>query len=421
MPTDLNVGILAFELYIPSSFVSQEALEISHNVASGKFTKGLGQLEMGFCGDNEDINSICLTVVSKLLNRFPGLEHNIGRVSVGTESSVDKSKSVKSVLMRLFSSSSLDIEGCDVINACYGGTQALFDTIAWVESSAWDGRLAIVVTADIAVYDEGPARPTGGAGAVAMLIGPNAPLVFSPIRSSFSTDVRDFFKPRLSSEYPIVNGKTSIDSYLNAVSQCWSGFKSKYLRKFNTKISVNDVDFLLFHAPFHKMVQKAFNRLIEDDLGEQSKNVVEELFQSKVLPGQTLCRRVGNMYCASLYGSLISLIFGINFEPGQKVLMFSYGSGLCSSMFLIETRDVSSTFDLRSIKIDLNSILSSRVEVEPNIFSKILNDRCNFVKTIESGSFDCLSPTFDCSTLFDGTFYISHVDSNLIRHYDVKN
>ena len=39
------------------------------------------------------------------------------------------------------------------------------------------GRLAIVVTADIAVYAAGSARSTGGAGAIAMLIGPNAPLV----------------------------------------------------------------------------------------------------------------------------------------------------------------------------------------------------------------------------------------------------
>lgn len=39
------------------------------------------------------------------------------------------------------------------------------------------GRFAVVVAADIAVYPSGPARPTGGAGAVAMLIGPDAPLV----------------------------------------------------------------------------------------------------------------------------------------------------------------------------------------------------------------------------------------------------
>lgn len=39
------------------------------------------------------------------------------------------------------------------------------------------GRFAVVVAADIAVYASGNARPTGGAGAVAMLVGPDAPLV----------------------------------------------------------------------------------------------------------------------------------------------------------------------------------------------------------------------------------------------------
>lgn len=39
------------------------------------------------------------------------------------------------------------------------------------------GRLAIVVAADVATYARGGARPTGGAGAIAILLGPNAPLV----------------------------------------------------------------------------------------------------------------------------------------------------------------------------------------------------------------------------------------------------
>ncbi len=35
-----------------------------------------------------------------------------------------------------------------------------------------------MVMGDIAVYAKGNARPTGGAGACALLIGPNAPIVF---------------------------------------------------------------------------------------------------------------------------------------------------------------------------------------------------------------------------------------------------
>lgn len=47
-------------------------------------------------------------------------------------------------------------------------------------SSVYDiaGRYALVVAGDIAVYATGNARCTGGAGAVAILIGKDAPLVF---------------------------------------------------------------------------------------------------------------------------------------------------------------------------------------------------------------------------------------------------
>lgn len=98
---------------------------------------------------------------------------------MGTETIVDKSKSVKTVLMQLFEpSGNTDIEGVDTTNACYGGTSALFNAVSWVQSQFWDGRFALVVAGDVAVYPVGSARPTGGAGAVAMLIGPNAPITF---------------------------------------------------------------------------------------------------------------------------------------------------------------------------------------------------------------------------------------------------
>ena len=81
---------------------------------------------------------------------------------IGTETLIDKSKSVKTVLMDLFADSgNTDIEGIHTTNACYGGTASLFHAVDWVESSSWDGRYAIVVAADIAVYASGPARPTG--------------------------------------------------------------------------------------------------------------------------------------------------------------------------------------------------------------------------------------------------------------------
>lgn len=63
------------------------------------------------------------------------------------------------------------LQGVDNVNACYGGTAGLYNAVNWIESRAWDGRYAIVVASDAAVYAEGSARPSGGAGAVALLVG----------------------------------------------------------------------------------------------------------------------------------------------------------------------------------------------------------------------------------------------------------
>lgn len=72
--TNRNIGILAAEIYFPSSFVAQKDLGSSSRetrrelcieeydkVSSGKYTSGLGQDRMSFVYDNEDINSICMT------------------------------------------------------------------------------------------------------------------------------------------------------------------------------------------------------------------------------------------------------------------------------------------------------------------------------------------------------------------------
>jgi 3-hydroxy-3-methylglutaryl CoA synthase len=62
-------GILAMEVYFPSCYVKQSALEEHMAVGAGKYTVGLGQEGLAITGDSEDINSICLTVVANLLEK----------------------------------------------------------------------------------------------------------------------------------------------------------------------------------------------------------------------------------------------------------------------------------------------------------------------------------------------------------------
>lgn len=72
-----------------------------------------------------------ILVVKNLLEKYDINPNQIGRLEVGTESLLDKSKSTKTTLMRLFGENT-NIEGVTSINACYGGTNALFNTISWM-------------------------------------------------------------------------------------------------------------------------------------------------------------------------------------------------------------------------------------------------------------------------------------------------
>ena len=117
--------------------VDQTELEKFDGVSAGKYTIGLGQTKMSFCDDREgeesahrksrmptdqlhsDIYSLALTSLTNLISKYSIDLNNIGRLEVGTETMLDKSKSVKSVLMQLFEKSgNFNVEGVDSYNAC---------------------------------------------------------------------------------------------------------------------------------------------------------------------------------------------------------------------------------------------------------------------------------------------------------------
>lgn len=190
---------------------------------------------------------------------------------------MDKSKSTKTVVMELLAASgNTDVEGATVVNACYGGTAALLNAFLWVESEGWDGRYALVVAADIAAYARGPARPTCGVGAVAVLVGRDAPLVADPrLRATHAAHVWDFFKPDHTVEYPTVDGALSQVCYYQALEDTYTRFCDKMEKYYHGNTQNNNngkktsaimfdattPDYFCFHAPYNKLVQKSYARL----------------------------------------------------------------------------------------------------------------------------------------------------------------
>ncbi|KAI9293112.1 hydroxymethylglutaryl-CoA synthase [Neoconidiobolus thromboides FSU 785] len=441
-----NVGIVAADIYFPKRYVAQDELEQFDGVSAGKYTIGLGQTNMAFCGDSEDINSICLTVVKSLMEKFNIDYKNIGRMEVGTETVIDKSKSVKTALMELFKESgNYDIEGVDTTNACYGGTSALFNAISWVESSYWDGRYALVVCGDIAVYNKGPARPTGGCGAVAMLVGKNAPIVFDRgLRASHMEHVYDFYKPDLMSEYPVVNGVLSVECYLRSVDNCYSLYKKKFEAKNpGSKVTTDHFDYSLFHSPYTKLVQKSYGRFAFNDFldnpndprfagAEEFKSLKREdtyanklvekafinyskkEFGSKVSPTLLAARQLGNMYTASVYGGLVSLLCEIPSEDllNKRVSIFSYGSGSASSLFSFT---IVGSVQAIADKIALRNRLESRTKVEPAEFDKVMQLRET------THHLHPYKPQESLDNLFPNTFYLTNLDEKSQRDYAISS
>ncbi|KAI9044392.1 hydroxymethylglutaryl-CoA synthase [Aspergillus affinis] len=452
-----NIGIKAIEVYFPSQCVDQSDLEKFDGVSEGKYTIGLGQTKMSFCDDREDIYSMALTTLSSLISKYNIDKNNVGRLEVGTETLLDKSKSVKSVLMQLFAPENTNIEGVDTVNACYGGTNAVFNSINWVESSAWDGRDAIVVCGDIALYAKGAARPTGGAGCVAMLIGPDAPIVFEPgLRGSYITHAYDFFKPDLTSEYPVVDGHFSLKCYTEAVDACYKAYdaREKTLKEKaqngsngtaqdDSKTPLDRFDYILYHAPTCKLVQKSFGRMLYNDYlanpshpafaevapelrdltYDQSvtdKNVektfmglTKKRYAERVRPGLDVATLCGNMYTATVYAGLASLISNVKFDPAEakRVGIFSYGSGLAASMYSAKiVGDVSYMVE----KLDLHNRLNGRTVLPPQAYDDmcVLREHAHLKKNFK--------PSGKTETLYPQTYYLSEVDDMFRRQYEVK-
>jgi hydroxymethylglutaryl-CoA synthase len=330
--------------------------------------------------------------------------------------------------------------GIDTVNACYGGTAALHNAVNWVESSSWDGRYAMVVTGDIAVYEPGPARPTGGAGVVAMLIGPKAPISFERgVRGSYMEHAYDFYKPNLSSEYPVVDGHLSITCYLRALDSCYGIYSKRFEQQHGRPFDLGETDYALFHSPFTKMVRKSYARMkyldylqkpesfgdavpreVLDLTAEQSYtdrvsqkifgDMTKEEYDQKVGPSLLLPKQLGNTYTASLYTSLLSLIAERSDEQllDKRLLMFSYGSGLAATQWSFK---VNSSVEHIRANSDIKARLAARTVTSPEDYTAALKLR------EDTHNLASYSPQSSVDHLPKGTYYLENVDDKKRRFY----
>ncbi len=320
-------GIASIGLHFPPLAMAVEELASLRGQEPEKYTIGLGCTEMSLCPPGFGVVELATEAARRALDRWGGDPGRIGMLAVGTETAVDMSRPLSAWV-----ADNLGLRGAvrsyEVKHACYGGTLAVKQAAEWRLSGAAGDQAALVVAADVALYEQGdPGEPTQGAGGVAMVIDEPEVASIDPISYPWSEPEFDFWRP-IGDSYPSCDGPLSLDCYKRAAQHCFQALVGKR----EAEAVLSELAAVCFHVPFPKMVRKAFDRVGE--LFGWSAERVEAFFRDKVTPTMLWNKVCGNAYTASLWISVAQALRGL--RRGERIAAFSYGSGFGAELLMLE-------------------------------------------------------------------------------------
>ena len=297
-----------------------EDLAAARDTDPEKLSKGLLLKEQSVAPITEDIVTLAATAADDILTDED--KEAIDMVILATESGIDQSKAAA-----VFVHGLLDIQpfarSFEMKEACYAATAALDYAKLHVEK--FPQSKVLVIASDIAKYGIGtPGEPTQGAGAVAMLISQNPRILsFNDDNVAQTRDVMDFWRPNYATT-PFVNGIYSTQQYLDSLKTTWAEYQKR------TGLALTDFAAVCFHLPYPKLALKGLKKILDKSVSEEKKDQLQYNFDQSILYSQ----RVGNIYTGSLFLGLLSLLENQpQLKAGDRIALFSYGSGAVSEIF----------------------------------------------------------------------------------------
>lgn len=319
----VETGIASLGLHLPPLAMPVEELASLRGVDPNKYLVGLGCSEISLCPPDFGIVDLASEAARRALSRWDGDLDQIGMIAVGTETAVDMSRPLSAFVADELGLSG-NIRSYEVKHACYGGTLALRQACEWRMSGAARGKAALVIAADIALYEQGdPGEPTQGAGAVAFVVERPEIATVSLDSHAWSEPAFDFYRP-VGESYPRVDGKLSLECYKKAAVECFTALADGR----NPADVIERFSAVCFHVPFPKMVSKAFH--VVGEVAGWSSERIQEIYRDKVEPSLLWNRLSGNSYTASLWIAVANALQGL--KAGEEVAAFSYGSGFGSEI-----------------------------------------------------------------------------------------
>ncbi len=343
-----EVGIIGYGAYVPRFRV--KAAEIARMWAGGE--GGLPVEEKAVAGPDEDVVTMSVEAARNAVRRAGIDPAQIGAVWVGSESHPYAVKPTSTLVAEAIGTGP-KVNAGDWQFACKAGTEAMQAAIGFV--GAGMASYALSIGADTAQGRPGDhLEYTTGCGAAAFILGPGTEsLAVLEASTSYVTDTPDFFR-RPHQHYPEHGNRfTGEPAYFHHTLSAARQLLDELGR------TAQDYQWAVFHQPNVKFPGKAAQML--------------GFTKEQIAPG-LLVGQIGNTYAgASMVG--LTAILDVA-QPGDKVLLVSFGSGAGSDAFsfvvtgaLPERRKLApptQVYVQRRVEIDYATYVKYRGKLEMN-------------------------------------------------------
>ncbi len=305
------VGIVGYGAYVPRYRLP--ATEVSRIWTDGE--GGTPIIEKSVPGPDEDVITMSIEAARNAMLRARIAASELRAVWVGSESHPYAVKPTSTIVAEAIGAVP-HVQAADWEFACKAGTEAMVAAMGFVGSGM--ARYALAIGMDTAQGKPGDALEyTAGAGGAAFVLGPaDESVAVIETTYSYVTDTPDFWR-RQYQKYPEHGQRfTGEPAYFKHITESAKGMLEA------TGTTAKDYRYAVFHQPNTK-----FPTRVATSLG-----FTEEQYKTGLLVPY-----IGNTYSGAAIIGLTAILDEA--QPGDRILLVSFGSGAGSDSMVIHVTD----------------------------------------------------------------------------------
>lgn len=241
--------------------------------------------------------------------------------------------------------------GIDSQFACKAASDLFIDAAALVAYPKFGSEYVMVIGADNSQAAPGdPLDYSVGAGGAAFIFGKQDVIATIDYYLSYTSDTPDFYR-REGEKYPRHGGRfTGRPAYFKHVLTAMKTALKK------SGFSPEDIEYVVTHSPNGVFPYRA---------------CLAAGFETEQIEPGMVVKRIGNLYSGSSLAGLAAVLDIV--EPGERILMTSYGSGAGSDTYIFTATDKITEKKERSITIEEQIENPHRHYVDYNTYRKWKN------------------------------------------------